>query len=144
MTRKERDKGGYSEEAGYMAGRDDEYSVTAGSDEKAVAARTDEIEGHEEVVAGPSPHPMPPGARGDQGHGGDPGFRVRGPVDEAREGEVEDDGENLAERVPAGGHLSGDTEWVDSDLAEDPDAGSGRTDADDGGYLPGEGTGRPY
>ncbi|MFD2357720.1 hypothetical protein ACFSTC_63235 [Nonomuraea ferruginea] len=99
MTRKERDKGGYSEEAGYMAGRDDEYAVTAGSDEKAVAARTDEIEGHEEVVAGPSPHPMPPGARGDQGHGGDPGFRVRGPVDEAREGEVEDDGENLAERV---------------------------------------------
>ncbi|MGI5267660.1 hypothetical protein ACQEUU_00760 [Nonomuraea sp. CA-218870] len=143
MTRKD-EKGGYSQEAGYMAGRDDEYGVTAGSGEKSVAARTDEIEGHEEVIPGPSPHPMPAAAtRGDQGHGGDPGFRVRGPVDEARHGEVEDDGEDLGERVPAGGHLNGDADWVDSDVAEDPDAGSGRTEADDGGYLPGEGTGRP-
>ncbi|MFG1945826.1 hypothetical protein [Nonomuraea sp. NPDC048826] len=64
-------------------------------------------------------------------------------ADEDRRGEVEDDGRILGERVPAGGHLSGDTDWVDSD-DDDPDAGSGRTDADDGGYLPGEGTGRPY
>ena len=41
------------------------------------------------------------------------------------------------------GHVSADLEWEASD-ADDPDAGSGRTDADDGGYLPGEGTGRPY
>ncbi|MEV4102430.1 hypothetical protein AB0J42_19440 [Nonomuraea sp. NPDC049649] len=137
-----KDKGGYAEEAGYVAGRDDEYSVTAGSDEKAVSARTDEIEDHEEVVAGPSPHPMP--SRDDQGHGGDPGFRVEGPVDEERHGEVDDDGRVLGEHVPAGGHLSGDTDWVDSDIAEDPDAGSGRSEAGNGGYLPGEGTGRPY
>jgi hypothetical protein len=39
--------------------------------------------------------------------------------------------------------VSADVEWVASD-EDDPDAGSGRTDADDGGYLPGEGTGRPY
>lgn len=43
----------------------------------------------------------------------------------------------------AGGHVSADVEWVASD-EDDPDGGSGRTDADDGGYLPGEGTGRPY
>ncbi len=26
----------------------------------------------------------------------------------------------------------------------EPDSGSGRTEADDGGYLPGAATGRPY
>jgi hypothetical protein len=41
------------------------------------------------------------------------------------------------------GHIGVDLEWVASD-EDDPDGGSGRTDADDGGYLPGEGTGRPY
>lgn len=48
------------------------------------------------------------------------------------------------DRVAHGpGHVSADLEWVMSD-EDDPDAGSGRTDADDGGYLPGEGTGRPF
>lgn len=34
---------GYSEPMGYMAGRDDDWPETAGSDEKAVGARTDEV-----------------------------------------------------------------------------------------------------
>lgn len=45
--------------------------------------------------------------------------------------------------VRGAGHVGADLEWVASD-EDDPDSGSGRTDADDGGYLPGEGTGRPY
>lgn len=134
-------KGGYSEPAGFMAGRDDEYGVTAGSDEKSVAARTDEIEGHIETNAGPSPHPMKPDALGPQGHGGDPAFRVQGPVDEERHGEVEDDGPKAVTRPVEDGHVGGDLTWTDFD---DPDGGSGRTDSGDGGYLPGEGTGRPY
>jgi hypothetical protein len=35
--------GGFSEPMGYVAGRDDDWAVTAGSDEKAVAARTDRV-----------------------------------------------------------------------------------------------------
>jgi len=72
----------------------------------------------------------------------------RGSADERLRGVVEDSPDDEARRVGGrafrgGGHVSGDVEWVDSD-ADDPDGGSGRTDADDGGYLPGEGTGRPY
>lgn len=66
-----------------------------------------------------------------------------GPVDEEHHGEIVEDGPEAVAPPPAeAGHVSGDLEWVPSD-EDDPDAGSGRTDADDGGYLPGEGTGRP-
>ncbi|WP_188189850.1 hypothetical protein [Nonomuraea sp. SYSU D8015] len=140
-------KSGYAEPMGYVAGRDDEWPVTAGSDEKAVAARTDEIDDHV-ATYGPSPHPMPPETLEQQGEGGDPGFRVRGPVDEAEHGMVIDEGggepEEPAGALRDGEHISADVEWVPSDEEDDPDGGSGRTDADDGGYLPGEGTGRPY
>ncbi|MET7459208.1 hypothetical protein [Nonomuraea sp. NPDC005501] len=137
-------KSGYAEPMGYVTGRDDEWGVTAGSGEKSVAARTDEIEDHLET-AGPSPHPMPPGAVEQQGHDGHPEFRVEGPVDEATHGVVEDDvvKRPATARQPEQGHVTGDLDWSASD-ADDPDGGSGRTDADDGGYLPGEGTGRPY
>ncbi|MEV5412790.1 hypothetical protein AB0K60_28640 [Thermopolyspora sp. NPDC052614] len=140
-------KSGYSEPMGHMAGRDDEYTVTAGSDEKSVGARTDEVEPHSETW-GPSPHPTPEVAEEGRGRGGRPGFRVRGPVDERLEGLIDDSPEyddiGPGAREPqGGGHVTGDMEWANSD-ADDPDAGSGRTDADDGGYLPGEGTGRPF
>lgn len=135
---------GYAEPMGYVTGRDDEWGVTAGSGEKSVAARTDEVPDHLET-AGPSPHPMPPDAIEEQGHGGRPGFRVQGPVDETEHGVVEDETPRgaMPYRVGEGGHVSGDLEWAEPG-EDDPDVGSGRTDADDGGYLPGEGTGRPY
>lgn len=79
--------------------------------------------------------------------------RVAGPGDEERHGEIVDEEAGPSEPGPApweeiiaperAGHVSADLEWCESD-ADDPDAGSGRTDADDGGYLPGEATGRPY
>ncbi|MED7930786.1 hypothetical protein SMD20_41630 [Nonomuraea sp. LP-02] len=137
---------GYATPMGYTTGRDDEWPVTAGSDEKAVAARTDEIEGHV-ATYGPSPHPMPPDRLEPQGEGGDPGFRVTGPVDEAEHGMViDDEGEPPSEQepgLPGGEHIGAGVDWVASD-EDDPDGGSGRTADDDGGYLPGEGTGRPY
>jgi hypothetical protein len=52
--------------------------------------------------------------------------------------------EEPASALRGGEHVSADVTWVPSDEEDDPDGGSGRTDADDGGYLPGEGTGRPY
>jgi hypothetical protein len=139
-------KSGYAKPMGYVTGRDDEWPVTAGSDEKAVAARTDEID--HIATYGPSPHPMPPDALEQQGEGGDPGFRVHGPVDPAEHGMIVDEGDGEPEE-PAGAlrggeHISADLDWVGSDEEDDPDGGSGRTEADDGGYLPGEGTGRPY
>ncbi|MEV0624956.1 hypothetical protein [Nonomuraea wenchangensis] len=80
--------------------------------------------------------------------GGDPGFRVTGPVDEAEHGMViDDEGEPPSEPepgLPGGEHISAGVDWVASDEEDDPDGGSGRTADDDGGYLPGEGTGRPY
>ncbi|MEW9552162.1 hypothetical protein [Nonomuraea sp. NPDC050783] len=141
-------KSGYSTPMGFVAGRDDEWSATAGSGEKSVAARTDEIEGHV-ATYGPSPHPMPPDQLEPQGEGGDPGFRVQGPVDEAEHGMIIDDdgGEPPSEPepgLPGGEHINASGDWVGSDEEDDPDGGSGRTDSSDGGYLPGEGTGRPY
>ncbi|MEU4571285.1 hypothetical protein ACBI99_24875 [Nonomuraea sp. ATR24] len=130
---------GYAEPMGYVTGRDDEWPVTAGSDEKAVASRTDEVEGHVETL-GPSPHPMPPDAVEPQGEGGDPGFRVQGPADEAEHGMIDEGEDETPAAEPDGGHVGAAVDWVPSD-EDDPDAGSGRTDADDGGYLPGEGTG---
>lgn len=64
-----------------------------------------------------------------------------GPDDDI--GDIEDDGPRPPRTLPLRtGHVRADLDWADSD-ADDPDGGSGRTDADDGGYLPGEGTGRP-
>lgn len=141
--------GGYARPMGYVAGRDDDWSETAGSDEKAVAARTDEVEGDEDTF-GPSPQRVPETA--DQGRDGDPGFRVRGPLEPGRAGEVEEDpgadepatdGESALAADGQGEHVTGGLDWVPDD-GDDPDGGSGRTDAGDGGYLPGEATGRPY
>ncbi|MQA97179.1 MAG: hypothetical protein GEV11_22005 [Streptosporangiales bacterium] len=148
-------EGGYAEPMGYVTGRDDEWPPTAGSDEKAVGARTDEIEDHVEA----SPHPMPE-AREPRSEGGDPAFRVQGPVEEDLRGAPDEarppvpdppageedvpvaDVQAGAENPPGGGHVGADVEWVPSD-EDDPDAGSGRTDSGDGGYLRGEATGRP-
>ena len=81
---------------------------------------------------------------------------MRGPVDEDRRGEIEEDEPEPAADVsdpevtapaagvPRGGdHVGADLAWVPSDEG-DPDSGSGRTGADDGGYLRGRATGRPY
>ncbi len=126
---------GYAEPMGYMAGRDDEWPETAGSDEKAVGARADEIEPHVET-AGPSPHPMPPDPpdAGAGRHAQRPGFRVPGPADEQHEGEVDDvapaspgDTADPPPEMPAtAGHVTATEDWVPDD-EDDPDAGSGRT-----------------
>lgn len=125
---------GYSEDMGYVAGRDDDWPVTAGSDKKAVAARTDEVPGDEDTF-GPSPQAVPrhPGVRpGEPGH---PRFRVRGPVDEAEHGAIDDedpapDDPDVDSGVTAGldgdgGHVTAGLSWSDSDDG-DPDIGSGR------------------
>ncbi|GIH79886.1 hypothetical protein [Planobispora longispora] len=132
-------KSGWSEPMGYVTGRDDESPATAGSDEKAVGARTDEIEGHIETIAGPSPHPMPPGTDGPRGTPQDAARRAKGPVEDG----PDDDGPRPGRTAPPReGHVGADLDWVDSD-EDDPDGGSGRTSEGDGGYLPGEATGRP-
>jgi hypothetical protein len=142
-------RSGYARPMGYVAGRDDDWPETAGSDEKAVAARTDEIEGNEDTF-GPSPQRVPETA--DQGYDADPGRRVRGPLDPQRAGEIEEDpgtdepagsGESALAADAQGGHVTAGLGWVPDD-EDDPEGGSGRTGADDGGYLPGEATGRPY
>lgn len=70
---------------------------------------------------------------------------MNGDRDEDEQEERRRERERLRGRraVRGAGHITGDLEWVESD-EDDPDGGSGRTDADDGGYLPGEGTGRPF
>lgn len=135
-------RSGYSQPMGYMAGRDDEQPEIAGSDEKEVGARTDEIEPHIEVTPGPLPRPMPPDPpdRGaPQGHGAQPGFRVRGPAP-GEEAGVIDDGEpdpaaddddvdwpDPPPEMPATpAHVTADLDWSPDD-EDDPDAGSGRT-----------------
>ncbi|MFI7444903.1 hypothetical protein [Nonomuraea indica] len=135
-------RSGYAQPMGYVTGRDDEWGVTAGTDEKSVAARTDEIDDHVET-AGPSPHPMPPGAIEQQGHGGRPGFLEEGSVEEATHGEIEDDvvKQPTTASQPDAGHVTGELDSSPSEV--DPVGGSGRTNTGDGGYLPGEGTGRP-
>lgn len=82
--------GGYSEPTGYMAGRDDDFPSTAGSGEKSVSARSDEVEG-EPDPAGPSPEPVPGHPGGAPVEPGHPDFRVRGPVDEAEHGQIDDE-----------------------------------------------------
>jgi hypothetical protein len=147
-------RSGYAQPRGYMAGRDDEWPETAGSDEKAVAARPDEIEPHVETP-GPSPHPMPPdppdvGAR--TGHPAQPDFRIQGPAPGEDPGVIDDEpgpgDTDLAdipdpppEMPPTAEHVTADTDWVPDD-EDDPDLGSGRVDAPDDGYLSDEGTAR--
>jgi hypothetical protein len=140
-------RSGYAQPMGYTAGRDDEWPETAGSDEKAVGARPDEIEPHVETP-GPTPHPMPPdppdqGAR--TGHPAQPEFRAQGPAPGEEAGVIDDepgpDEADLAADPPpeipaASAHVTADDDWVPDD-EDDPDAGSGRIDADDGGgYVP--------
>jgi hypothetical protein len=130
-------KSGWSRPMGYVTGRDDEWPETAGSDEKAVGARTDEIEDHIET-AGPSPRPMPDDLAGPRDNP-DAARRAKGPVDSG----PDDDGPRPRRTAPpTGGHVGADLDWASSD-EDDPDGGSGRTEEGDGGYLPGEGTGRP-
>ena len=142
-------RSGYAEPMGFMAGRDDEWPETAGSDEKAVGSRPDEIEPHIETP-GPSPHPMPPDppdAGAQTGHPAQPGFRVQGPAPGEEPGVIDDDqpapGEaELAAEMPdpppempsTAEHVTADTDWVPDD-EDDPDLGSGRVDAPDDGYL---------
>ncbi|GGL03007.1 hypothetical protein [Planomonospora parontospora] len=131
-------KSGWSEPMGYMAGPDDEQPGTAGSDAKAVGARTDDLD-HVETVPGPSPSPMPEGADGPYDRPEDAARRARGPVEDG----PDDDGPRPDRTAaPGGGHVGAGLGWVSGD-EDDPDGGSGRTGEDDGGYLPGEGTGRP-
>lgn len=149
--------GGYSEPAGYMAGRDDDFPATAGSDEKSVASRPGEVEGDLDT-AGPSPEPVPGHPGGEPVEPGHPGFRMRGPVDEAEHGEIDDedpspDDPDRRSGVTAGlgratgtpseaaestgpgepGEPAAEGGHVTADLdwtatdADDPDAGSGRT-----------------
>ncbi|GAA2846025.1 hypothetical protein GCM10010517_02600 [Streptosporangium fragile] len=132
-------KGGWSTSTGYVAGRDDEWPATAGSDEKAVGARTDEVDDRVEA-AGVSPRAVPEGLEGPRDNP-DAARRARGPVEDTPD---DDNGGPEPRRVvpPAGGHVGADLDWIPSD-EDDPDGGSGRTEEGDGGYLPGEGTGRP-
>ena len=125
---------GYSEPTGYMAGRDDDWATTAGSDEKAVGARTDQVAGDEDTF-GPSPQPTP-GLTGGDPETSHPGFRVRGPVDDAEHGVIDDedpdpDDPEARSGVTAGlneqhQHVTAGLDWSDGDEA-DPDSGSGRT-----------------
>ncbi len=135
---------GFSEPMGYTAGRDDDWPVTAGSDEKAVASRTDEVAGNADTF-GPSPQATPDHVGGEPAEPGHPGFRVRGPVDEAEHGQIDDpdpapddpdarsgvtaglgtEGEDSSEDTE-GGHVTAGLDWSDTD-EDDPDAGSGRT-----------------
>jgi hypothetical protein len=124
---------GYSEAMGFMAGRDDDWPTTAGSDKKAVAW-TDEVPGDEDTF-GPTPQAMPRPPGGRRGKPGRPGFRVRGPVNEAEAGQVDDqdpapDDPDADSGVTAGlrgdgGHVTVTDSWSDTDEG-DPDIGSGR------------------
>lgn len=126
---------GYSEPVGYLAGRDDDWAETAGSDEKAVGARTDEVAGDQDTF-GPSPQATPRHTGGTPVEPGHPEFRVQGPVDEAHHGEIDDpdptpDDADARSGVTGAlnennGHVGPAEEWSGGD-ADDPDGGSGRT-----------------
>jgi hypothetical protein len=122
--------GGYSESTGYTAVRDDDWQVTAGAD-KVWAGEPDE-----EDTFGPSPRAVPRQPGGPPGEAGRPGFRVRGPVDEAEYGLIDEEDPApddpdvetgvIAGLRPDGGHVTSDLTWSDTDDG-DPDIGSGRT-----------------
>jgi hypothetical protein len=145
-------RSGYAQPMGYVAGRDDEWPETAGSDEKAVAARPDEIEPHIETP-GPSPHPMPPDpcdAGAQTGHPAQPDFRIQGPAPGEDPGVIDDEpdpaadvasADPLPEMPPTAEHVTADTDWVPDD-EDDPDLGSGRVDAPDDGYVSDDETAR--
>lgn len=126
---------GFSEPMGYMAGRDDDWPVTAGSDEKAVGARTDEVPGDGDTF-GPSPQATPEHLGGRPVEPGHPEFRLRGPVDEAEHGQIDDpdpapDDADAHSGVTGSfndsdGHVTPALDWSDGDT-DDPDGGSGRT-----------------
>ena len=118
---------GYSEEMDYTAVRDDDWQVTAGAD------RVWTGEPDEEDTFGPGVRAVPrqAGSRG-PGH---PEFRVRGPVDDAEAGLVDDedpapDDPDADTGVTAGlrrdgSRVTGELNWSDTDDG-DPDIGSGR------------------
>jgi hypothetical protein len=121
---------GYSEATGYTAVRDDDWQVTAGAD-KVWTGEPDE-----EDTFGPSPRAVPRQPGSSPGEPGYPGFRVRGPVDEAEYGLIDDEDPSpddpdadtgaTAGLNPDGGHVTGGLNWTDTDDG-DPDIGSGRT-----------------
>ncbi|WP_433541504.1 hypothetical protein ACQP10_14130 [Streptosporangium sandarakinum] len=75
--------------------------------------------------------------------GGDIGPASMGGTSARPAGRDEDEEPRRGPEVPREtGSVNADLEWKSSDH-EDPNGGLGGTDADDGGYLPGEGTGRP-
>jgi hypothetical protein len=121
---------GYSEATGYTAVRDEDWQVTAGAD-KVWAGEPDERD-----TFGPSPVAVPRQPGGPSGEPGHPGFRVRGPVDEAEYGLIDDedpapddpdaDSGVTAGLHPDGGHVTAGLRWSDADDG-DPDIGSGRT-----------------
>jgi len=121
---------GYSESTGYTAVRDDDWQVTAGAD-KVWADEPDEQD-----TFGPSPRAVPRQPGAPAGEAGTGGFRVRGPVDEAEYGLIEDedpspDDPDADSGVTAGlrpddGHVTAGLRWTDTDDG-DPDIGSGRT-----------------
>jgi hypothetical protein len=126
--------GGYSDSTGYMGVRDDDWQVTAGAD-KVWTGEPDE-----EDTYGPSPRAVPRQPGGPRGEAGHPGFRVRGPVDDAEAGLIDDsegpapDDPDANSGVTAGlgedsgdsGHVTARLGWTDTDDG-DPDIGSGRT-----------------
>jgi len=121
---------GYSESTDYAAVRDDDWQVTAGAD------KTWPNEPDEEDTFGPGARAVPrqAGSRGP----GQPGFRVRGPADDAEAGQVDDenpapdDDPDADTGVTAGvgqdrrGRVTGGLNWSDTGDG-DPDIGSGRT-----------------
>jgi hypothetical protein len=121
---------GYSESTGYTAVRDDDWQVTAGAD------RVWTGEPDEQDTFGPSPVAVPRQSGPQPGEPAQPGFRVRGPVDEAEYGLIDDedpapddpdaDSGVTAGLKPDGGHVTTAGEWSDSDDG-DPDIGSGRS-----------------
>jgi hypothetical protein len=105
------------------------------------------VDGDRDRAPGPAPGDDEPRGVTDGEPGADRGDELRGVVDDepgADQAEQQElaDATRSAGQPAGGGHVSAEVDWVPSD-EDDPDSGSGRTGADDGGYLPGEATGRP-
>jgi hypothetical protein len=126
---------GFSEPTDYMAGRDGDWTVAGeGFEEQPVDPQAGGRD--EEDTFGPGMPAAPADAGGHPVEPGHPGFRVRGPVDEAHAGEIDDpdpapddpdaDTGVTAARNRNGGHVTAGLDWDDGDSG-DPDGGSGRT-----------------
>ncbi len=130
---------GYSEPTDYTAGRDGDWAVAGeGFEEQPVDPQAGGPD--DEDTFGPGMPAAPAGAGGHPVEPGHPGFRVRGPLDEAHAGEVDapdpapddpDAGSGVTAGLggdgPAdGGHVTSGLDWTAADT-DDPDGGSGRT-----------------